>query len=410
MQEEQHDQGRSVSLQKRAPCSLAFFGHDAGESTIIKRVTAFQAHGCKVLGFMFRRERGASAKPPQWENVDLGPTVDRNYLRRVPKLAAAVVTVLQHRHALARCQALYARNIDMLLIALVSRRLTGSRALVVYEVLDVQRVFIGERPINKLFRWAERRMLGSCDLLVVSSPEFMSRYFQPCQGYTGQWRLLENKISPQQLSADRAPAALRGPPDPPPWIIGWFGRLRCMRSLDILCRIADRLGERVQIRLRGLPSEEDVPMRALVQACAARTNLTYEGEYDSRRDLPDMYAGVHFAWCVDYQDAGANSDWLLPNRIYEGGLFGALALARKNTATARKVEREHLGWPFAEPLDQQICDFLDGLEVEAYTRARHALEGADRSLFVDDTDTKELLEYLDACARQRGRTEADNVR
>ncbi len=160
MQEEQHDQGRSPSLQELAPCSIAFFGHDAGESTIIKRVTAFQAHGCNVLGFMFRRERGTSAKPPQWENVDLGPTVDRNYLRRVPKLAAAVVKVLQHRRALARCQALYARNIDMLLIALASRRLTGSRALVVYEVLDVQRVFVGGRPINKLFRWAERRMLG----------------------------------------------------------------------------------------------------------------------------------------------------------------------------------------------------------------------------------------------------------
>jgi hypothetical protein len=74
------------------------------------------------------------------------------------------------------------------------------------------------------------------------------------------------------------------------------------------------------------------------------------------------------------------------------------------------VEREHLGWAFAEPLDQQICEFLDGLEIEAYTRARHAVEGADRSLFVDETDTKELLEYLDACARQRGRAEADNVR
>jgi succinoglycan biosynthesis protein ExoL len=183
-----------------------------------------------------------------------------------------------------------------------------------------------------------------------------------------------------------------------------------MRSLDMLCRIADRLGERVQIRLRGLPSEEDVPMRALVEACAGRTNLTYEGGYDSRRDLPDMYAGVHFAWCVDYQDAGANSDWLLPNRLYEGSRFGALALARTNTATARKVEREHLGWAFAEPLDQHICDFLDGLEIEAYTLARRALEEADKSLFVDDTDTKELLGYLDACARQRGMAEADTVR
>jgi succinoglycan biosynthesis protein ExoL len=410
MQEEQHDRDRSLGLRRRAVRSIAFFGHDAGESTVIKRVTAFQAHGCSVLGFMFRRGRSAPVKPPQWDNVDLGLTVDRNYIRRLPKLAAAVVKVLKSRRGLARCEVLYARNIDMLLVAVVSRSLARSRAPVVYEVLDVQRVFIGGRPINRLFRWAERALLRSCDLLVVSSPDFMSRYFLPYQNYTGQWRLLENKVSPQQLPPASSPASRRRPPDPPPWVIGWFGRLRCMRSLEILCRIADRLGERVHIRVRGVPSEEDVPMQALAQAADARTNVAYEGGYDSRRDLPGMYAGVHFAWCVDYQEAGANSDWLLPNRIYEGGLFGALALARKDTATARKVERENLGWAFAEPLDRQICDFLAALDVETYARARRTLEDADRSLFVDDTDTGELLEYLDAAAQRRGMGEADRVR
>jgi hypothetical protein len=269
----------------------------------------------------------------------------------------------------------------------------------VYEVLDVQRIFIGEGPINRLFRWAERTLLRSCDLLVVSSPDFMSRYFLPRQSYSGPWRLLENKVSPGQFSL-RPPQMILRPPAPPPWVIGWFGRLRCIRSLEILCSIADTMGERVLVRMRGLPSEEDVPTHALETACASRSNLTYEGGYDGRRDLPDMYAGVHFAWCIDYLDAGANSDWLLPNRIYEGGLFGSLALARRNTATASKVERDGLGWAFAEPLEQAICDFLGNLQIEAYERARRAVEDASRSQFVDETDTRDLLAYLDARARQ----------
>jgi succinoglycan biosynthesis protein ExoL len=274
--------------------------------------------------------------------------------------------------------------------------------VMVYEVLDVQRIFIGESAVNRLFRWAERTLLRSCDLLVVSSPDFVSYYFAPRQSYSGPWRLLENKVSPEQFPHDPSRAMHPRPPAAPPWVIGWFGRLRCMRSLEILCRIADTLGDRVLVRMRGLPSEEDVPMHALKAACASRTNLTYEGGYDSRRDLPNMYAGAHFAWCIDYLDAGANSDWLLPNRIYEGGLFGSLALARKGTATASKVEREGLGWAFSEPLDRTICDFLRGLQMETYERARRVVETASRSQFVDETDTRDLLAYLDSRAKQRG--------
>jgi succinoglycan biosynthesis protein ExoL len=279
----------------------------------------------------------------------------------------------------------------------------------VYEVLDVQRVFIGESIVNRLFRWAERRLLRSCDLLVVSSPEFMSRYFLTSQSYCGPWRLLENKVSPGQFAPGALPATHRQPA-PPPWIVGWFGRLRCMRSLDILCRIADTLGDRVRVRMRGLPSEEDVPVEALEAACASRTNLTYEGAYDSRRDLPDMYAGVHFAWCIDYLDAGANSDWLLPNRLYEGGLFGTPALAREGTATAAKVERDGLGWVLAEPIDQSVCSLLGNLQIEAYASVRRGIEGTSRSHFVDETDTRDLLAYLDARVRQRDKPDGYTAR
>jgi hypothetical protein len=104
---------------------------------------------------------------------------------------------------------------------------------------------------------------------------------------------------------------------------------------------------------------------------------------------------------VDYLDEGTNSDWLLPNRIYEGGLFGSLALARKNTATARKVEREGLGWAFDEPLERSVAAFLRELDTGTFERARNAVAGLSRSVFVDEGDTKNLLEHLDAVVRQR---------
>jgi succinoglycan biosynthesis protein ExoL len=375
---------------------IAFFGHDSTEYTLIKRVTSFQAHGSRVIGFMFKRIRNKRPRPVQWENVELGLTVDRNYLRRLPKLARGLMIALQHRHLLRQCQIFYARNIDMLLIAVLSKLLSGSKAPVVYEVLDVQRIFVGSRFVNVAARWAERRLMAQCSTLVVSSPDFMTRYFLPQQGYTGDWRLLENKVSVPPAVASRAeeqPQHL-----PRPWVIGWFGTLRCVRSLQILCEIADTLGEEASIHLRGLPSHEDLPLSLIEAAAAERRNFRYGGPYASPDDLAAIYADVHFAWCVDYLDAGGNSDWLLPNRIYEGGMMGSLALARKNTAVSRFVESHALGWSFDEPLALTVAAFLRTLDAATYWRARSHVAGLKRSLFVDETDTRDLLDHVDRLA------------
>jgi succinoglycan biosynthesis protein ExoL len=301
---------------------------------------------------------------------------------------------------LRRCRIFYARNIDMLLLAVVVRRVTGARAAIAYEVLDVQRVFIGDGPVNKFFRWAERRLLAVCDLLVVSSPDFISHYFVPTQKLAGPWQLLENKVFTEH-AAD-APAPGQRPAAGPPWVIGWFGTLRCVRSLEILCRVADALGDRVAVHIRGRPSEEDLTVDAITAACAGRSNVVYGGAYRSPADLSAIYGPVHFAWCIDYLDAGTNSEWLLPNRLYEGCLMGALALARPDTATSRMVERQGLGWTLAEPLEESVVRFLGDLDPEAYEKRRRGVAGMSRSMFVDLDDTRGLLERLDKLAGGKG--------
>ena len=379
---------------------IAFFAHDSTESTVIKRVAAFQATGAQVMGFMFRRVRPKPPSPTTWDNVDLGITVDRNYGKRVPKLLANLFKLMKNRSALRRCQIFYARNIDMLLLAFLAKRFVASRAVLAYEVLDVQRIFIGGGMINKAMRCLERYLLARCDMLVVSSPDFIARYFQPYQGFAGAWYLLENKVfaQPETLQyLQPGPNVHVGPP----WSIGWFGTLRCERSLDILCRIADALGDRVVIHIRGLPSSEDLTVQQIEAACDRRANMLYGGPYASPRDLAAIYGEVHFAWCIDYLDAGLNSDWLLPNRLYEGGLMGALAMARRDTATSRKVERDDLGWTFAEPLDREVADFIAHLDASTYEGKRRHLAGMSRSQFLDLTDTRDLVQRLESLAAER---------
>lgn len=377
--------------------SIAFFAHDSSESTVKKRVAAFQANGSHVVGFMFKRVRGKPASPPAWHNVDLGTTIDRNYLKRLSKLLAAAFKLLKYRDILKRCQIYYARNIDMLLLAILAKRVSGSPAVVAYEVLDVQRVFVGEGMISKALRWAERYLLARSDMLIVSSPEFVSRYFLPYQGYSGPWHLLENKVFATAQLLQEAKSGIEIPAGPP-WTIGWFGTLRCVRSLEILCRIADEVGDRVAIHVRGLPSSEDLPVPVIEAACNGRANVIYGGPFASPRDLPAIYGKVHLAWCIDYLDAGFNSDWLLPNRLYEGGLMGVPAMAREPTATSLMVAQKDWGWVFAEPLELTVAEFIKQLDAATYQRKRRGLESMQRSTFVDLTDTGDLLRRLDDLA------------
>ncbi|MFN3746402.1 MAG: glycosyltransferase [Hyphomicrobiaceae bacterium] len=380
---------------------IAFFAHDSRESVVIKRAKAFQSAGTPVIGFMFHRERDKPQPDPVWQNIALGATVDRNYLARLPKLGRGLWKVLRHRRELRSCDVIYARNFDMMALATIAKWLTRSSAQLVYEVLDVQRAFVGAGILKSLFRWCERRLLAACDLLVVSSPMFMTHYFEARQGYTGPWFLLENKVSASQGAAPPA-ATARAPAHGPPWIIGWFGTLRCARSLDILSRVAAAYPDKVAVHIRGTPSQADIPREALRAATAGRANVHYLGPYESPRDLPEIYGQIHFTWAMDFLDAGSNSDWLLPNRLYEGGLFNAISIAREGTATGDMVAREGLGVTLKEPIDENLSAWLLAMDAARYAALAESACRAPRSMFVDERDTIALLAWLAERKAKRG--------
>lgn len=383
--------------------SVAFFGHDWQESTVIKRSRAFTGLGLKVTGFCFRRNKFARDFQPFWQNVHLGTTQDRAYLRRLLALLQALPRVLRHRNVLREADFIYARNIDMAALALAAKRLSGARAPLVYEVLDVQRVFLGNGMISRLFRWAERLALRHADLLVISSPGFDTHYFRRVQGYGGRMFLLENKISFAQAAAvpRPRPESPHAPADDR-WVIGWFGTLRCPKSLDMLCRIADALPDRVEIYLRGVPTETG--LEAFERAIAGRPNMIYDGEYRNPDDLAALYGRVHLTWAFDFLDAGANSDWLLPNRLYEGGYFGSVALASRHTQTGAKVRELGLGHTFEPPEVDNIVAFLRRYSVQQYQARRTHILSLPLERFCDLHDTRDLCQLvLDLPCRPRRR-------
>lgn len=383
--------------------TIAFFGHDRHDSAIRKRIAAFETHGSRVLRFMFRRERPHAEDGAQDGTIDLGITRDLNYARRLLKLAAAVPRILAWRRELRACDVFYARNLDMLALAALASRLAGARAPLVYEALDVRRVFIGRSLMSRLFRFAERRLLAATDVLVVSSPDYMTRYFWPVQGYAGAWRLIENKLG--GMPCDKPPVDQALAPGPP-WVIGWFGVLKCRRSLEILARIAAALGDRVEIHIRGFVAESEIPASRVAELCDRHRNIVLGGPYANPADLPAIYGRVHITWAADFLDPDANSTWCLPNRLYEGAAHGSVLLAKSGTATGARIERDRLGWTLAEPLEETAPAFIDALTPEAYSAARASVQDTPPELLHDLSDTAELLRFLDTIARRGRRSTA----
>ncbi len=386
--------------------TLAFFGHDRHDSAIRKRTAAFERHGWRVVRFMFHRNRPNLPPLSADGTIDLGATHDLAYGRRVASLLSALPKIRAHASALRSADIIYARNLDMLALAAVARRLTGSRAPLVYEALDVRRVMVGNGLVSWLFRFAERRLLAMSDALVVSSPEYMSRYFWPVQRFAGPWHLLENKLPGPPPVGDERPRDC-GPPPPQaeePWIIGWFGVLKCRRSLDILTRVAEALGPRCVVHVRGLLSENDISPAMVAEIASRHTNIVFGGPYANPADLPAIYGQVHITWAADFLDPEANSAWCLPNRLYEGCAQGSVLLASRGTATGARIERDRLGWTLEEPLEETAPAFLAALDSAAYLAARRAVREAPQHLFYDIHDTADLLAFLDSLARGERRS------
>jgi succinoglycan biosynthesis protein ExoL len=354
----------------RAMPQIAFFGHDAGDAAVRRRVRALRDDGFDVTGFMMRRGELA---PTDWPLIDLGQTHDGAFAQRILQVFRGALIAVRANDALASADLIYARNLDMLACAFLAKRLAGLKTPVVYESLDVHRLVCRGDAIGGALRWLEGTLLARSAALVVSSPGFLRNHFERHYPPHPRTLLVENRLAwGQGYGARRVPDHK----DPPGKLrIGWVGNLRCKRSLDLLCALADELGEAVEIRLHGVPARTEIPdFESLLEA---RANMVYQGRYKSPEDLLSIYAGLDVVWAGDFMEAGFNSVWLLPNRIYEGGYFCTPAIAPSGTEAAAWLERHDCGFTLDEPLEKTLPKLARSLLVDA-TRLRDKGEALAR--------------------------------
>ena len=370
---------------------IAYFVHDLTDPAVARRVRMLKAGGAEPVVLGFRREAQAPTSVAGVPAIDLGRTHDGRFLQRAGLTALNAIGAARLAEHLRGCEVIMARMLESLAIAEAARRMAGSKARLVYEALDIHRLLVGEGAKSRAMRVAERALMRQADLLVVSSPAFLERYYQPVQSVGRDLSiptlLIENKVL--ELNPEE-PTAAFDPPPGPLWRIGWLGAIRCGKSLAILSDLAARRPDLVDIRIWGRPAySEFADFDAQV---AALPNLHFGGAYTAA-DLPRLYGEVHFAWAIDFMEEGLNSAWLLPNRLYEASRHGAVPIALKDVQTGRYLAEHGFGVRLETPAELEAV--LERMTPAAYADLRSEVEAMPREAFVTGPDDcRRLVETL----------------
>lgn len=363
--------------------NVLYLVHNVADAAVRRRVELLEQTGARVALAGFHRDAAPPVQVASAPVTALGHTADG-------ALAARALSVLRHwlrprrlRTLTARRDVIVARNLETLVLARRARR-QGQR--LVYECLDIHRLLLARGPAGRLLRAIESWALRGVDLVVVSAPAFRDAYFRTFRGYGGPIALVENKVP---SAGDDASAA--APPVPAgPWVIGWFGMLRCRRTFDTLARLAARSDGHITVLIAGRPSPDvfaDLPAEA-----GAAPGVRFAGAYTAS-DLPGLLAQVHFVWAIDWFEEGLNSAWLLPNRLYESLAHGAVPLALRGVETGRWLARQGAGVLLDDP-ERDLPALLSSLDTAGYAALRRAVAAVPRAAVVMDR----------AAARAVGRT------
>lgn len=353
---------------------LAFFVHDVADAAVLRRVKMIQGSGATVTVIGFRRSAARLTDINGAPVIDLGQTGDGQFAQRIWAVLRTMLAFGAVRAAAAHADVLMARNLETLVLA---ARAAGQRRLV-YECLDIHRLLLADGVLARLVQRVERAALRRVDLIATSSPRFEDDYFRRLRHLDTPILLAENKViaptAPQReiVTAPRTSG--------PPWVIGWFGMLRCRRSLAILADMAAASNGRIEILIAGIPS--DAEFTDFASSVAAMPNVTFIGRYRPD-DLAALYGRVHFAWAVDFFEEGLNSDWLLPNRLYEALSYGAVPIALSSVETGGWLRRHNVG------LVVESVDAVQPLLANMTDTAYHSLTDAVASLPRDAVEMTE---------------------
>ncbi|MDB5492387.1 MAG: exoL [Micavibrio sp.] len=377
------------------PPHIFYLVHDLSDTAVARRIRILLAGGAAVTVAVagFRRTEAPVADVEGCPAIDLGRTYNGGFIQRIASVLRETALIQRHKKNFEKADIIIARNLEMLAVAVRGRSLCAKPPVLVYESLDIHRLLLNQGAVGRMMRWLEGWLSRRASALITSSPAFVKSYFEPLSQIRLPVIMAENKVYDPAFAAT---ADLNLPRAPGPvWRIGWYGIIRCRKSFDMLTRLVRDSGGTIAVVIRGRPALDQIPdFHAVVNATPG---LFYDGPYKNPDDLHALYRDVHFTWAIDMFEEGQNSSWLLPNRLYEGGLYNTVPLARATVETGRFLVERGIGVTLADPLPESLGLFFRDLDAISYQRLeKAAMEIPHSQWLLRDEDSLALIGALKA--------------
>lgn len=330
----------------------------------------------------------------QLPSAEVSQTVQARFGHR--RYAARILPLLfslpRLSYAFRKADVIYAMGFDLMLLARLALLFTPNSPTLVYHVADIRTAQAGDSLVSRILRGFERWMVRRASNIVVTSQAFTDHYFGPYLGVEDEKVLLyENKLYEDRVAPRNG--VNTSPATGDRLTIGYFGVLRCRRTWEIIKQTALQGGDRVHIRVRGIPDYLLEPV--LEREAAQFDNISLEGRYDPRTDLAGMYDGLDLVFTTaDYELPGPVRNWPRTNRFYEACAYRVPMLDNQGSANSEVIKRERLGLtiPYESPSDAAN-------KILAVTRSdvegwRENLRALPKERFFHWGDVKELVERL----------------
>ncbi|OYU77536.1 MAG: hypothetical protein CFE32_05095 [Alphaproteobacteria bacterium PA3] len=345
---------------------IGYIVHDLADAAVKRRVSMLKTAGIGVVQAGFVRDQKGSGDEKSTALV-LGLTQDAALVKRALSVLQNALFCSALEERFEACDLIIARNLECLILA---HRIAKGRP-VVYECLDIHRALLGHSLPHRIIQAIERHLLIKTKALITSSPGFVTHYFKKRPECPKEIILLENKVL--DLKNEGIPTIVSNRHRP--LVIGWFGMLRCRKTLTLFLELVANGNGQIKILIAGKPSPAQLP--DFEASIAGQADIHFHGTY-TPADLPELYGQCHFAWCIDWYEEGQNSAWLLPNRLYEAAAHGTIPIALAAVETGAWLLRHQAG----------LVLETDGTDIE------------DRLLELTDLDIRQLQAQLGSIPAQ----------
>jgi len=276
---------------------ILFILPTTGQPRYAKRIDSLKKLGFNVEALSFRRKYH-KGRIPDCKISYLSNVESENYFMRIFTLIKDLPKIRKKSHEF---DLVYAFGADMGYLSILS--VFFQKKPVVCEIADIMPIQQRKTISGILVRTLDKFFLCKASLLVFTSKHFIN-YFTEFLKIEPSFITLENKmdiISIKPIHKNLNDIIT----------IGYFGLIRCQKSISILCSIAKEYPNRFKVLIAGV-TDHTVELNNLPK------NIKFIGEYKSPHDLAEIYGQVDIVWNVLFDKY---MKWAMTNRFYESLYF-----------------------------------------------------------------------------------------